>query len=180
MLLPVIGIIQAGSQSVADRYTYLPLIGPCFAIAFTVPWRRTLALLPAAGAVVVLYVLTVRQAGFWRDTPTLFARALEVSPGDPLAEQALAQQALADGRLDEAEAGLQRVLRQWPRAGRALNGLGVIALRRGNDAAALRWFEQARAVEPDPTLVAPGLAAALLHLGRNEEALRLLEPLARD
>jgi tetratricopeptide (TPR) repeat protein len=179
MLLPVIGIIHAGSQSVADRYTYLPLIGPIFALAFSLPWerRRPLVVAGAALAVGILFVATMRQERYWRDTRTLFTRTLEISPGDPLAVQALANEAFAAGRLDEAERGNREVLRQWPRAGRALNSLGLIALQRGDLQGALRWFSQALEVEPDPTLVAPAMAATLTHLGRPEEAVRLLGPI---
>ncbi|HEX9579190.1 MAG TPA: tetratricopeptide repeat protein [Myxococcales bacterium] len=178
MLLPVVGVIQVGSQSVADRYTYLPLIGLFFALSFSLPWGAG-RLLPtgAAAVIALLYLLTLRQETFWRDTHALFAHALEISPGDPLAEQALANDLLAAGKLDEAEAGFREVLRQWPRSGRALNAMGLIALRRGDPQAALRWFQLAFAVEPDPTLVAPAMAQTLTRLGRATEAVQLLEPL---
>jgi tetratricopeptide (TPR) repeat protein len=55
--------------------------------------------------------------------------------------------------------------------------MGLIALRRGDPQAALRWFQLAFAVEPDPTLVAPAMAQTLTRLGRAAEAVRLLEPL---
>ena len=176
MLLPVIGVVQAGSQSVADRYSYLPLIGPFFALSFSLP-RRAALWATAAAAVCALFVLTLRQESYWRDDGALFSHALEVSPDDPLALQALANQRLSQGKLEEAEALYRAVLRQWPTAGRALNARGLIALRRGQPREALRWFEQALAVEPDPTLVAPTMAATLTQLGRTAEAVRLLEPL---
>jgi len=166
MLLPVIGVVQAGSQSVADRYSYLPLIGPFFALSFSLP-RRAALWATAAAAVCALFVLTLRQESYWRDDGALFSHALEVSPDDPLALQALANQRLSQGKLEEAEALYRAVLRQWPTAGRALNARGLIALRRGQPREALRWFEQALAVEPDPTLVAPTMAATLTQLGRT-------------
>jgi tetratricopeptide (TPR) repeat protein len=176
MLLPVIGVVQAGSQSVADRYSYLPLVGPFFALSFSLP-RRTAPWAAAAAAVCALFVLTLRQESYWRDDGALFSHALEVSPDDPLALQALANERLSQGKLEEAEALYRAVLRQWPTAGRALNARGLIELRRGQPREALRWFEKALAVEPDPTLVAPTMAATLTRLGRGAEAVRLLEPL---
>jgi Flp pilus assembly protein TadD len=178
MLVPVSGIVQVGSQAVADRYTYLPLIGLFFALSFSLPWSAA-RFLPAGAAalVAILFALTVRQESFWRDTRTLFGHALEISPGDVVVEQGLAQELMAAHRYDEAEPRFREVLRRWPRSGRALNAMGFIALQRGKPEAALPWFQSALEVEPDPTLVAPIMAQTLIRLGRVAEAVRLLEPL---
>src|SRR5205823_5379772 len=160
-------IVQVGSQAVADRYTYLPLIGIFLAVSFSLPWSALRLLPAAAGALVaVLFALTLRQEAYWQDTGTLFAHALEVSPGDPLAQQALGNELLEEGKFDQAEAVFHEVLRQSPGSGRTLNALGLIALRRGDPETALRWFRRAFEREADPTLVAPAMAQTLTRLGR--------------
>jgi len=85
-LLPVIGLVQVGEQSMADRYSYMPLVGVFVMLVWTAGdlmacWRLRLELLSAvAGAVVVgCVVLTSRQLVFWQDSTTLFRRALAVT-----------------------------------------------------------------------------------------------------
>lgn len=91
-LLPVIGIVQVGSQAAADRYTYIPLIGPFMlagaAVALTLERvRHKNPALSAVAFVVVLSIftvlagMTVRQTGFWKDSISLWNRQIEVYPG---------------------------------------------------------------------------------------------------
>ncbi|MDP2104775.1 MAG: hypothetical protein Q8J76_02180, partial [Desulfobulbaceae bacterium] len=90
MLLPVIGIIQQGEFAMADRYTYLPLIGVFVmliwgggALVTALPWwRREWSIAIAVCLVVALSAVTFRQTSFWRDTPTLFAHTLKEDPGN--------------------------------------------------------------------------------------------------
>ena len=85
-LVPVIGLVQVGSQAMADRYSYVPLIGVFVILTWGVAdvtrgWaRRSFLLGPAAAAALgVLTVLTNRQLGYWQDCPTLFRHALAVT-----------------------------------------------------------------------------------------------------
>jgi protein O-mannosyl-transferase len=85
-LVPVIGLVQVGGQSLADRYTYVPLIGIFIMVAWgggdlAHPWRRGNRVLGAAGcaALIVLATLTSRQLGFWKDGTSLFRHALAVT-----------------------------------------------------------------------------------------------------
>ncbi|MBZ0220964.1 MAG: tetratricopeptide repeat protein [Candidatus Methylomirabilis sp.] len=91
MLIPVIGLVQVGSQAAADRYTYLPLIGPfilsgaglSFLLGILKARRAaySAALAACVCVAIALASLTVRQAGFWRDSLTLWDRQLELYPG---------------------------------------------------------------------------------------------------
>jgi len=91
-LLPVIGIIQVGGQSMADRYTYVPSIG-IFIMAvwgvsdLLVPFRSRKVILAGISAFVIgaSSVLTFIQAGYWRDSIILFSHALDVTNGNDLA-----------------------------------------------------------------------------------------------
>jgi protein O-mannosyl-transferase len=89
LLVPVIGLVWVGEQSMADRYTYLPLVGIFVAItwgiaAATARWpRRAFVLAPAAAIVLATCTgLTMRQVSFWRNSETLFQHALEVTTGN--------------------------------------------------------------------------------------------------
>jgi tetratricopeptide (TPR) repeat protein len=88
-LVPVIGIVQIGIQSIADRYTYFSFIGLSIAIAWSIPRR---ALIPVAAIVTLAFTaIAFRQAGYWRDSETLFAHTLAVTPPNALAEYTLGQ-----------------------------------------------------------------------------------------
>jgi hypothetical protein len=108
-LVPVIGLVQVGLQGMADRYTYVPLIGIFLIIAWGLPeltagWRsRKAALIPAAAAgLCALTILTWFQVGTWRDNITLYSHAAEVTSGNDWAEYNLGLSLAGEGRFDEA------------------------------------------------------------------------------
>jgi tetratricopeptide (TPR) repeat protein len=85
-LIPVIGLVQVGTQAMADRYTYLPSIGISIMLAwgialfFTKKTSRKIILFPAAVAVVlILSALTWRQCGYWKNSITLYEHTLSVT-----------------------------------------------------------------------------------------------------
>jgi tetratricopeptide (TPR) repeat protein len=108
-LLPVIGIVRLGQHAMADRYTYIPLIGLFIIVAWGVSdlktgvrWERC-ALIPAAVAILsVSAVLTWRQVGRWRDSVTLFSHAVEVTDNNWLAYVTLSEAYVEQGNLVEA------------------------------------------------------------------------------
>lgn len=95
-LVPVLGLIQVGLQAHADRYAYVPLIGVFVAATWLLPdsmSRRSMQITAVIGAALVLScaVATKRQVNTWRDSGTLFQRALDVTGGDnPVAKRNLA------------------------------------------------------------------------------------------
>lgn len=109
MMVPVIGLVQVGGQAMADRYTYLPLIG-VFLPAAWMAWeqaaplpRRALLLgIPAAVVLLALGSMAHRQAGYWRDSATLYRHALEVNPDNPTVLTNLGGEMGAAGRYEEA------------------------------------------------------------------------------
>ncbi len=91
-LVPVIGLVQAGGQAYADRYTYVPLIGIFIAVAWGVPALiperrfRTRALAALAGMSLIALTAAARvQAGYWRDNIALYSRAAAVTENNRLA-----------------------------------------------------------------------------------------------
>jgi hypothetical protein len=91
MLLPVIGIIQNGHQSAADRYTYLPMLGFFFIAGFVAArlvdrsggYLRLIAAVPALIVLICLSYLTVKQQAVWEGPVSLWGRQIELYPGQP-------------------------------------------------------------------------------------------------
>jgi tetratricopeptide (TPR) repeat protein len=155
-LLPMIGIVQAGAQARADRYTYLTLTGFFVALAWEARalLRRRPALAPAAaavasGALVVLALLTQRQIGYWTDTVTLSRRALAVTRDNWFVENNLGAALVIRGEHAEAIDLFRDVLRRRPDDVYALNNLGTALFRMGRFSEALRWVSRARDLAPD-------------------------------
>ena len=118
MLVPVIGLVQTGSQAMADRHTYLPSLGMLmFAVwgAYELArrWRCQVIVLSVAGSVAVLLclALTCRQIGYWRDSETLFRHALEVTENNFFAYSCLGNALLKKGQTDQAIRQLQKAIR---------------------------------------------------------------------
>jgi tetratricopeptide (TPR) repeat protein len=88
-LVPVIGIVQIGVQSIADRYTYFSFIGLSIALIWAIPRRLLVPI--AAVSIVALMAVAYRQTGYWRDSETLFERTIAITLPNPLAEYSLGQ-----------------------------------------------------------------------------------------
>jgi Flp pilus assembly protein TadD len=120
-LVPVIGILQVGHQAMADRYSYLPLIGLFVAIAWggaaaAARWPKIRGWL-AAGALAVLVVcggLTWRQAGYWRSSASLFEHALAVTRDNFVAHNNLGAALMERGDVEGAERHFVETLRVKP------------------------------------------------------------------
>jgi protein O-mannosyl-transferase len=93
VLVPVIGIIQIGPQSIADRYTYFSYIGLFIAIVWTAGELLPSRIAIAIGAIVVLLFTAIawKQTRYWKDSETLFTHAVEVTTPNPLAEYSIGQ-----------------------------------------------------------------------------------------
>ncbi|MBI4558176.1 MAG: tetratricopeptide repeat protein [Candidatus Hydrogenedentes bacterium] len=121
-LVPVIGIVQVGDQALADRYTYIPLIGIFILLVWTVAeltarWKPASLVLSAVGVVwiAVLAALTHHQTQYWRDSEVLFKHTLEVtSEGNIVAYVNLAKAIAQQGRYEEAGRRFVEGLRARP------------------------------------------------------------------
>jgi Flp pilus assembly protein TadD len=143
-LVPVIGIVQVGAQAMADRYTYLPLVGPVVAVVWELGERlsRTVSAALAAAAVVLLSFLTTAQAALWRDSTTLFAHTISVTGPNASAHHALGVALYRQGRLDESIAELRSALTISDRYAEAWAALGVALLKAGRSDEALDVFDR--------------------------------------
>jgi len=176
-LLPVIGLVQVGLQAMADRYTYLPLVGLFLAAVFgahdlldgSALARRARAPL-ALAAVVACAVLTRMQLAVWRDDVTLYQHALAVTRDNFLAHNNLAMELVSQQRFVEAREHLREALRIQPGYPDARNNLAGVLLQEGRTQEAIEELRTAVANSPD---YAPGhrnLAAVLQQTGHGEEA----------
>jgi hypothetical protein len=120
MLFPAIGLVQVGAQSMADRYTYLPLVGLFVAICWALPrtaltgYRRAVAIGASVVLLVVLSWLTDKQVAVWKNPITLFEHAVRIDTDNPLAHNNLAAAYFSAGDADKAAHHLVAALRIDP------------------------------------------------------------------
>jgi Flp pilus assembly protein TadD len=158
-LVPMIGIVQVGSHAVADRYTYIPLVGLFLAAvwgaaALAGRWRgkRAFPVLAALAALSVLAVagtLAFRQASYWRNSESLFRRAVQAVPEGALMHVNLGNILIGQGRFEEAVLEYGNALKVRPRYGTALYFLGLAWQRAGDDEKAGAYYTRALEVRGD-------------------------------
>jgi protein O-mannosyl-transferase len=183
-LIPVIGLVQVGMQAMADRYTYIPLIGLFLAMVWGVAdlaahWHVPRVVIAAASGAVLIpcLVLTWIQVGYWRDSLTLWQHAVQVTRNNYLAHYNLGV-ALEDlgltlkdqGKLEEAARHYSESLAINPTNPNVASALGLNLLRRGEPEQALAYFSMAREEAPDSPQPHYHAGLALMGLGRYEEA----------
>jgi protein O-mannosyl-transferase len=148
MLVPVIGLVQVGIQAMADRYTYVPMVGLSIAIVWTLAeyceWRPALRMAAWATSVAVLAVLAAAaygQTAYWKSSRTLFEHTLAVTRNNYIIQ----------------------------------NNLGVIVARDGDSAAAMALYRAAIATAPDYADAHANLAHELIKAGQLDQARASLE-----
>ena len=176
-LVPVIGLVQVGSQALADRYTYVPLIG-LFMMAvwgiqdLCVRWRvpkRALGF--GIGAMLIaLTVVAGLQVGHWRNSTTLFEHALKINPSNCMALTSLGTLALKQGRYEEAKTYLTKALDLKPEHDDVLDSLGLLALNQKRYDEAKTYLTKALDRNPENVDVLDNLGVLAMDQGRYEEA----------
>ena len=185
-LVPVIGIIQVGMQSMADRYTYIPIIGLFVATAWAVPdiarnWRYRQYIL-TSGAVIVLSALmfsTWKQVKYWENSITLFEHAIQVTNNNYLAHNNLGV-ALSDaGKRKEAVAHYREATRIKPSYENAYFNLGNNLSTQGRTDEAIVCYQEALRLLPTYAKAHNNLAALFISkkmfkeaIGHYQEALK--------
>jgi Flp pilus assembly protein TadD len=185
-LVPVIGIIQAGDQSLADRYTYFPLVGLFIALVWAAAdiapgWHHRRAVLAAAASALLLLcaVATRVQLRCWRDSETLFLHAIEVTRGNYVAHNGLGLHLFKRGKVAEAIAHYEAALQINPLQDDAHSNLGrALADQRRYDEA-VAHFETALSLRPDDVKTRNNLGSVLVLQGRHVEAVRQFEEVVR-
>jgi len=176
-LVPVIGIVQIGQQAMADRYTYVPLVG----IFLIVAWgadelldrlgvsRGIRAALAAASVSVLAFAAHV-QVGYWQSNEELFRHALAVTKNNYVAHTNLAA-ALADrGAFEAARHEYDRALRLAPHDAVIHRSAGFAFEQAGRLDEAAAHFKESLRTEPDNPRARYGLASVWNRQGKREEA----------
>ena len=177
-LVPVIGLVQVGLQSMADRYTYIPAIGLFIMIAWgvpellnTVPKPRIALIGAATASLLALAFVAHGQVQYWRDSLTLWTHALSVTPGDSHVQTALGSVLAEQGKTAEAAALYTQALERDPQFAEAHNKLGVIIADQHRPADAIPHYEAALRIKPLLPEAHYNLGNALTALGRFDEAI---------
>lgn len=185
-LVPVIGIVKAGDQAMADRFTYLPAIGIFLAVTWAVAdaaardARARRALAPAALVVLLAYLVVTRaQLAVWRDSVTLFEHALAVTSRNHIAHLNLAAALIEGGRPEAALAHAEDAAALRPDSAKVLTTLGIALAATGRPDAARAAYERALRAEPDSTLARLGFGVLLAEHGRWAEAERAYDEVLR-
>jgi tetratricopeptide (TPR) repeat protein len=176
-LVPVIGIVQVGSQALADRYTYIPYFGLFVMIIWGASslvrergFGRYTFEIATVVAIAIFAVLAVRQASLWRNNETLYTHTLAVTTNNHLIAHNLCHYYMTLDRLDEAEPLCRQAVEINPQYTEAFNTLGVIQIKQGRYSDAEQNFR--KSIELAPTYVNGwlNLSQSLSRQGKAEEA----------
>ncbi len=178
MLVPVIGLVQVGSQAHADRYTYLPEIGLCFALTWLVAdfcSRLPLGREALIGlAAVILATLTVggyRQTSYWRNSGILWAHALDCDPGNVRAHYNLGSYLYQNKQWDGAITHFGDAIGIAPEFSDAHNNLGMALSAKGDVDDAVVQYNEAIKLDTNYAIAHYNLGSAMLKKGQTDEAI---------
>jgi tetratricopeptide (TPR) repeat protein len=156
MLLPVIGIVQVGGHAVADRYTYLPMIGLDIALTWSIAeWARrsTRAALLATAVWFVAMInwlpVTVSQIDMWHDSARLWTQAWLTQPPDFVIATNFGEAMAMKGEPRSAYDAFNQARQRRPASADALINLGTAAERLGKNQEAITWYRKALALQPN-------------------------------
>jgi Tfp pilus assembly protein PilF len=175
-LLPVLGFVPflfQGHSTVADRYTYLSLLGPAIGLAWAGHRTRPCGTLTLVGLLVLGLIgwKSYTQVHVWQNTETLFTHALRVNPRSLLAHNNMGFTFAEQGRLDEAMAHYRQALQVRPDSPYTYNNFGLALAHRGNLEAAIAAYTQAIHLRPDYVNAHNNLGLALVRQGQPVEAM---------
>jgi len=177
-LVPVIGLVQVGTQSMADRYTYVPLVGIFIIIAWGIPelaaqwrfkkiWFITLAIVLLS----TLMTVTWKQVGYWKNSITLFEHTLEVTSNNWMSHSNLGAALHIQGRTEEAIEHYLQALRLKPNHVDVHNNLGLALYSKGRTEEAIDHYLQALRIKPDDVNAHNNLGFTLYNQGRITKAI---------
>ena len=179
-LVPVIGLVQVGSQAMADRYAYLPIIGLFIGMIWTTEemarsWKvhPKWLLVSAVSVLMAFSITTWRQTGYWKDSIHLFSRAAAVTTDNYVAHNNLGLALKAHGRRQEAFDHFSESLRINPNYSIAHVNLGNALAKKGLLDKAARHYRMALKVTPDNSKTYKNYGGVMVQMGKLKEATAL-------
>jgi tetratricopeptide (TPR) repeat protein len=178
-LVPMIGLVQAGVQAMANRYMYISILGLIIIIAWTAKdfitnrprWKVILAV--SAGIVLSsAIILTRMQVQHWQNSMTLFEYALKVTKNNAIAENNYGCALFSEGRLDDAAMHLSRAARISPLFTEARSNLGKVFLKQGRVNDAIACFNEIINRRQDSAEIYYQLAVALSMKNKYDDAIK--------
>jgi tetratricopeptide (TPR) repeat protein len=176
-LLPVIGLVQVGGQSIADRYTYVPLVGVFIIAAWGIPellrhWQHHRTLLQAAAVlpICVFAVVARNQVRYWKNDLALWEHTVQAKAGNYFACTNLGLALAASGDYDAAAARYMEALRIKPDFAEAHNALGVVFFKQGRLHEAEIHYLEALRYKPRFAEAHSNLGTVLGMQGKTQEA----------
>ncbi len=177
-LLPVIGLVQVGGQSMADRYTYIPLTGLFIMSSWFVPdvmqgWRHRQAVLAILAGIIIFasVLVTWHQLDYWKDNLSLYRHTLQVTTGNYLILNNYGIALAEKGRFEDAILQYQEALRAWPKSATAHVNWGAALAHQGKFPEAIGHYTEALRLIPDYALAHGNMGRALAQIGRIDEAI---------
>lgn len=177
-LVPVIGLIQVGNQTMADRYTYIPLIGLFIMVAIGFPcltknWRYRKVLLGVSTGLILflLMVITRLQISHWQNNFALYEHALHVTSDNFLAHNNLGVAVAEQGKIEEAIAHYREAIRIKPNYLGAHYNLGVNLTKQGRYEEAMDHYMEGLRIAPDDAETHNKVGILLAREGKHREAL---------
>jgi tetratricopeptide (TPR) repeat protein len=177
-LVPVIGLVQVGMQAMADRYTYLPIIGLFIIIAWGASelfgrWRLQKIVLGISAGIVlaVLLICTRVQVRYWHNDFTLYGHTLAVTRNNYTIHYNLGVALKSKGRVDEAISHYRKALQFKPNYADVHNNLGVALKSKGEVDEAISHYRKALQFEPGHASAHYNLGITLQLQGKLDEAI---------
>ena len=181
-LFPVIGVVQVGGQAMADRYTYIPLIGIFIIIAWGIPdliskWRYKEKVLSAMAGIIIfaLFITTWKQVSHWKSSITIFNHAIRVTdkkyPNFSLAYNNLGIALYAKGKNQEAVSHYKMAIKTKPAHAKAYYNLGIALNNERKYEEAIYHYKMAIRIHPDFANAHYNLGIILLQRGEIKEAI---------
>lgn len=186
-LAPVSGFVHIGFHSVADRYTYLPIIGIFIMVVWLLPellkgyfYKNFLLAILSGVVFIAISVLSWRQLGYWKNSIALFSRTIAVTDNNWIAHNNLGVGFGEQGRVDEAIAQFNEAVRINPKFFNAYFNLGFAHYNNGDFQRARIAFENAIELQPGHSISYKQLGLTYLKLGRGDLALAVYAVMERN
>lgn len=186
-LLPVIGIIQVGLQAMGDRYTYVPLIGIFIIIAnsiaggssyfnrqfsFKETSRKALKWILGFSIILIFAVISHKQAGYWKNSITLFSRAIDITENNYVAHNSLGAAFLSKQEYQKADEHFRTSINIMPYSELAYFNYGVSLGSQGNIEEAVKQYQIAIKLRPDLKYAYINIANLYYGMGNYSEAMK--------